>query len=183
MPDRAAMGSIQSCFFRFVALLRTFSGCNAPNRREKWADRANFALFESSLFMEVPRHWRLNKQRYALQGEVCPHCDAKIFPPRDVCPECGGEAKTPFTFSGQGEVYSFTNYSNAPAGFEEQAPYTIAMVKLNEGPVVTAQLTDLGAEPVRIGMPVEMVTRKIRNDGSDRGMIVYGYKFRPVMQG
>jgi hypothetical protein len=36
---------------------------------------------------------------------------------------------------------------------------------------------------VRIGMPVEMVTRKIRNDGSDRGMIVYGYKFRPVMQG
>jgi uncharacterized OB-fold protein len=57
------------------------------------------------------------------------------------------------------------------------------MVKLNEGPVVTAQLTDLGAEPVRIGMPVEMVTRKIRNDGSERGMIVYGYKFRPVMQG
>ena len=131
--------------------------------------------------MEVPRHWRLNKQRYALQGEVCPHCDAKIFPPRDVCPECGGEAKTPFTFSGQGEVYSFTSYSNAPTGFEEQAPYTIAMVKLNEGPVVTAQLTDLGAEPVRIGMPVEMVTRKVRNDGSEHGIIVYGYKFRPVI--
>ena len=55
--------------------------------------------------MEVPRHWRLKTQRYALQGEVCPHCDAKIFPPRDVCPECGGEAKTPFSFSGQGEVY------------------------------------------------------------------------------
>ena len=54
------------------------------------------------------------------------------------------------------------------------------MVKLNEGPVVTAQLTDLGAEPVRIGMPVEMVTRKIRDDGNERGMIVYGYKFRPV---
>ena len=130
--------------------------------------------------MEVPRHWRLKKQRYSLQGEVCPHCDAKIFPPRDVCPECGGEAKTPFTFSGQGQVWSFTSYSNAPAGFEEQAPYTIAMVKLNEGPVVTAQLTDLGPEPVRIGMPVEMVTRRIRSDGNDRGMLVYGYKFRPV---
>jgi len=26
-----------------------------------------------------------------------------------------------------------------------------------------------------------MVTRKIRNDGDERGMIVYGYKFRPVM--
>jgi len=28
---------------------------------------------------------------------------------------------------------------------------------------------------------VEMVTRKLRNDGDERGMIVYGYKFRPVM--
>lgn len=55
------------------------------------------------------------------------------------------------------------------------------MIKLKEGAVVTAQLTDLGDETVRIGMPVEMVTRKIRNDGDERGMIVYGYKFRPVM--
>jgi hypothetical protein len=72
--------------------------------------------------------------------------------------------------------------ASAPAGFEEQAPYTIALVKLQEGPMVTAQLTDLGEEPVHIGMPVEMVTRKIRNDGDERGMIVYGYKFRPVMK-
>ena len=99
--------------------------------------------------MEVPRHWRLKKQRYALVGEVCPHCDAKIFPPRDVCPECGGEAKTAYAFSGKGEVYSFTRMSNAPAGFEAQAPYTVALVKLAEGPVVTAQLTDLGDEKGR----------------------------------
>jgi hypothetical protein len=72
--------------------------------------------------------------------------------------------------------------ASAPAGFEEQAPYTIALVKLQEGPMVTAQLTDLGDETVHIGMPVEMVTRKIRNDGDERGMIVYGYKFRPVMK-
>jgi uncharacterized OB-fold protein len=32
---------------------------------------------------------------------------------------------------------------------------------------------------VEIGMPVEMVTRKMRNDGDERGLIVYGYKFRP----
>jgi len=130
--------------------------------------------------MEVPRHWRLKKQRYGLVGEVCPHCNAKLFPPRDICPECGGEARIPFTFSGQGEVYSYTRMASAPAGFEEQAPYTIALVKLQEGPVVTAQLTDLGDQPVSIGMPVEMVTRKIRNDGDERGIIVYGYKFRPV---
>lgn len=131
--------------------------------------------------MEIPRHWRLKKQRYALVGEICPHCEAKIFPPRDVCPHCSGEAKTPYQFSGQGEVYSYTVMNDAPAGFEENVPYTVAVVKLAEGPMVTAQLTDLGEEPVKIGMPVEMVTRRIRSDGNDRGMIVYGYKFRPVM--
>ena len=130
--------------------------------------------------MEIPRHWRLKQQRYALVGEICPHCEAKIFPPRDVCPECGDEAKTTYTFSGRGEVYSYTTVHNAPAGFRENAPYTVALVKLEEGPMVTAQLTDLGEEPPKIGMPVEMVTRKLRTDGDERGLLVYGYKFRPA---
>ena len=129
--------------------------------------------------MEISRHWRLRKQRYALMGEVCPHCDAKLFPPRDVCPECGQEAKTLFHFSGRGEVYSYTTVYEPPAGYEEYAPYTVALVKLEEGPIVTAQLTDLGDQPVQIGAPVEMVTRKLRQDGDERGLIVYGYKFRP----
>ncbi|PKO14609.1 MAG: transcriptional regulator [Chloroflexi bacterium HGW-Chloroflexi-10] len=131
--------------------------------------------------MEVPRHWRLKKQRYALIGEVCPHCDAKIFPPRDVCPYCGGEAKTQFSFSGRGQVYSFTQMTAAPTGFEQTVPYTMALIQLDEGPVVTAQLTDLGDQEVEIGMPVEMVTRKLRSDMDERGIIVYGYKFRPAM--
>ena len=130
--------------------------------------------------MEVPRHWRLKTQRYKLVGEVCPHCEAKLFPPRDICPECGQEAKTLYTFSGRGEVYSYTTVYEAPAGFEDNAPYTVALVQLDEGPVVTAQLTDLDGQDVKIGMPVEMVTRKIRDDGNQRGIIVYGYKFRPL---
>ncbi len=128
--------------------------------------------------MEVSRHWRLRKQRYALVGEVCPHCDAKIFPPRDICPDCGQDAKTLFQFSGRGEVFSYTTVHDAPAGHEANAPYTVALVKLEEGPMLTAQLTDLGEQPVEIGMPVEMVTRRLREDG-ERGMLVYGYKFRP----
>jgi uncharacterized OB-fold protein len=131
--------------------------------------------------MEIPRHWRLRKQRYGLVGEVCPHCDAKLFPPRDVCPECGQEAKTEYNFSGRGEVYSFTTVYEPPAGYEENAPYTVALVKLEEGPLITAQLTDLEGRKVEIGTPVEMVTRRLRQDGDERGLIVYGYKFRPVL--
>lgn len=131
--------------------------------------------------MEVARHWRLKKQRYALVGEVCPHCEHKIFPPRDICPDCGQEAKDLYSFSGRGEVYSLTTVYDAPLGYEESTPYTVALIRLNEGPMVTAQLTDLDGRDVAIGTPVEMVTRKLRSDGDERGILVYGYKFRPVV--
>ena len=129
---------------------------------------------------EVSRHWRLRRQRYLLIGEVCPHCATKIFPPRDICPDCGQEATQEFKFKGRGTVYSFSKVMDAPAGYEENAPYTVALIKLDEGPMLTAQLTDLGEKPVEIGMPVEMVTRKLRSNG-ERGMLIYGYKFRPVL--
>ncbi len=132
--------------------------------------------------MEVARHWRLKQQRYALVGEVCPHCDSKIFPPRDICPECGEEARNLYHFSGRGEVYSFTTVYDAPAGYEDTTPYTVAMIRLDEGPLVTAQLTDLGPDGVTVGTPVEMVTRKLRDDGNERGTILYGYKFRPLLE-
>lgn len=125
------------------------------------------------------RDWRLKKQRYNLVGEICRHCETKIFPPRDVCPNCGDEAKELYTFSGNGEIYSYTTIYEAPAGYESNAPYTIALVKLEEGPIVTAQLTDIGDEHIDIGTPVEMVTRMQRDDPEKKGIIVYGYKFRP----
>ena len=81
-------------------------------------------------------------------------------------------------FSGRGEVYSFTIVRDAPAGYEEQAPYVLALIKLDEGPIITAQLTDLSGPPA-IGDRVEMVTRKLTTEGRT-GMIVYGYKFRKV---
>src|SRR5512136_5538 len=129
--------------------------------------------------MEIPRHWRLKQQRYGLVGNICDACGTKIFPPRDICPNCGAEVKTDIAFSGRGEVYSYTTIFEAPSGFDESAPYTVALIKLEEGPLVTAQLTDLGSQVVEIGMPVEMVTRRLRQDGDERGMLIYGYKFRP----
>lgn len=84
-----------------------------------------------------------------------------------------------FSFSGRGTVYSYTTVLEAPEGYEEQAPYLVALVQLDEGVFITAQLTDVDA-PVNIGDRVEMVTRKLTTEG-ERGMIVYGYKFRPLL--
>ena len=61
------------------------------------------------------------------------------------------------------------------------APYTAGMVRLEEGPLVSAQLADVDGVDIAIGMPLEMVTRKIR-DAEEHGYIVYGYKFRPLLR-
>ena len=130
--------------------------------------------------MGIASAWRTKQQRYSLRGEVCPDCHQAIFPPRDVCPHCSAQAGPVYAMSGRGEVYSYTKMFSVPDGFKDQRPYTVALVKLEEGPMVTAQLTDLNGDDVNIGMKVEMVTRKLREEGSD-GQIVYGYKFRPLL--
>lgn len=147
--------------------------------------------------MEVSRHWRLQHVRYGLIGEVCGHCDEKIFPPRDVCPNCREEAKTLYQFSGKGEIISLTINHNPAPEFHLHGirhPLAIALIHLSEGPNITAQLTDVDIKPisetefaifngnnqVQIGDSVEMSTRRLQEDG-DRGMLVYGYKFRPIL--
>jgi len=130
--------------------------------------------------MPTPLYWQSKANRYNLVGEICDRCGTRLFPPRDVCPECEAPAKTPFVFSGRGKVYSYAITYNAPIAFEEYIPYVVALVKLEEGPLISAQLTDVEPENLQIGLPVEMVTRKLQESG-DAGVIMYGYKFRPSL--
>ena len=134
--------------------------------------------------MSVARFWRENRTRYTLTGNMCPECGRKYFPPREVCPVCHRKSvgrMVEFTFSGRGRIYSHTTVHQVPADFAFQRPYVIALVELEEGPMVTAQIVDVDPEDVHIGMPVEMVFRRIREEGPE-GVIQYGYKFRPSSQ-
>jgi uncharacterized protein len=89
-------------------------------------------------------------------------------------------------FSGRGKIFTYTRLTDpntVPSGFQFNTPYYVAIIELEEGPRITAQLTDFGDEKPEIGMPVEMVTRKIKVEGDpDTGLNVYGYKFRPPIR-
>lgn len=100
------------------------------------------------------------------------------MPARQTCRNCRSQELQTHIFSGLASLYSFAELDTTPEGFE--GPLLIALVDLEEGPRVAAQLTDVDPEDLVIGMKLEMVTRKIRELGSD-GCIVYGYKFRPVI--
>lgn len=128
--------------------------------------------------MDIPRVWRLRLQRYRLQGTRCEDCMAPQFPPMLICPACKSRNLHAFRFLGKGVVYSFSTVYTPLAQFEDIAPYVVALIDLEEGPRITALLTDIQANEVTIGLHVEMVVRKISERGSN-GVITYGYKFRP----
>jgi uncharacterized OB-fold protein len=131
--------------------------------------------------MDLSRIWRLRLQRYKLQGTRCRNCADLRFPPVLVCCQCQSRDLGVFDFSGKGAVYSFSTVYSPLDRFEDVAPYVVALIELEEGPRVTAQLTDVSPNDVKIGMPVEMVIRRISERGNN-GVIAYGYKFRPPIE-
>jgi uncharacterized OB-fold protein len=64
--------------------------------------------------MGVPQGWRLRKQRYLLMGEICLNCGRKLFPPRDVCPECGASAEAASAAADRREVLSYILFCRVP---------------------------------------------------------------------
>jgi uncharacterized OB-fold protein len=128
----------------------------------------------------VSHHWRKFKERYGLVGSYCKSCHAHFYPTSVICPKCrrGGKISE-YKFSGKGKVFSSTVIRVAPEGFENYVPYIVAIVELEEGAKVVSQVVDCNPEDVKIGMPVEVCFRKIREEGRS-GLVLYGFKFRPV---
>jgi uncharacterized OB-fold protein len=126
----------------------------------------------------IPLHWRLIPHRYRLLGSECKRCNEKFFPARSICPNCRRKGDIQeIRFSGKGEVFSYTIIHVASRGFELLKPYVMALIKLKEGPMITAQIVDCNPDDVEVGKKVCMAFRKISVDG-DSGIIRYGYKFK-----
>ncbi len=121
--------------------------------------------------------WRRYAAYYRLEGCVCLDCNKKHFPRIHLC-SCQSTHFSPYVFSGQGAVLTFTQIVNQPAAFTGMGPYCIGLIQLEEGPKVLAQLTDVSFDDLHIGMRVEAVFRKMYASG-DKGIINYCFKFVP----
>ena len=82
-----------------------------------------------------------------------------------------------YYFSGEGKISSYTIVHEAIPGMGSQVPYVLATIDLQEGDTILGQIVDCGPEEVSEGKDVEMVFRKLGEEGKS-GTIQYGYKFR-----
>ena len=127
----------------------------------------------------LPLVWRKIPERYNLTGSRCEKCGLETFPRRMICKKCGSTKMRKKEMPRRGKIISFTEVFSAPRGFEHETPYFLALIELENKAVMTAQVVDCSEKEVKIGAKVEMVFRKISENGEE-GIIAYGYKFRPV---
>ena len=121
----------------------------------------------SGIFWEAAKQHRLTIQR-------CRDCGEYQFFPQSYCRKCLSENIDWIEASGKGEVYSYTIVHRPPSlTFEEDVPYTVALVELNEGVRLMSNIVEIEPEEVCVGMPVELVF-------DDISPMISLPKFRPV---
>lgn len=113
--------------------------------------------------------WDATKE-YRLIVQRCTTCGTYVWTPQVACRECLTETLEWADVSGRGTVYTYVviHHAAIPAF---KAPYTIAVVELEEGPRIFTDLVDVAPEDVRIDMPVEVAWE-------DVGPVAL-YHFRP----
>jgi uncharacterized protein len=106
---------------------------------------------------ETARYWEA-ANRGELQIQRCDACARYYFYPRTACPRCGSTDVTWVTASGRGRLHTYLiSYRPAP-GFEDEAPYAIAVVELEEGPRMMANIVGVSNTPeeLELDMPLEV---------------------------
>jgi uncharacterized OB-fold protein len=100
--------------------------------------------------------WESLKE-HAVKVQRCDTCATFRYIPKDICPKCHSDLASWTAISGRGEVYTYTIVRRAPTpAYQEDAPYVLAHVTMDEGFRMAARLTGTDSECVRIGMLVQI---------------------------
>lgn len=93
-----------------------------------------------------------------LRIQRCTDCERPYFYPRPVCPHCGSADVEWFTASGDATLYSYVISHRPAPGFEDDAPYAIAVVQLAEGPRMMTSIVGVPNTPeaLELDMPLRV---------------------------
>ena len=125
--------------------------------------------------MISPRYVREIPQRYRLEASKCKSCGKVNFPPRLVCPNCKSREFETIKLNDEGTILTYTIIRVASDVFSKETPFAVAVIEVNDGARLMAQIADTELEDVAIGKKVKIVFRKIQDEGA-WGLHCYGYK-------
>jgi hypothetical protein len=92
-----------------------------------------------------------------LRIQKCNACGHLQMPWGPCCTRCLSQDLGYVPASGRGTVFSFTiARQSIHPNFSGRVPYVLADIQLEEGPIMTSNVTDCAPEDVGIGMPVNV---------------------------
>jgi uncharacterized OB-fold protein len=117
-----------------------------------------------------------SSEKPSLIGSRCKDCQEVMFPQRQICLHCFGKNMEQVILNSRGRLFTFTINHQGPKEFS--TPYASGYIDLPEGVRIYSLLTDWESIDLKIGLEMELVIEKMKEDSE--GNIVLVYKFRPI---
>jgi uncharacterized OB-fold protein len=103
---------------------------------------------------EIDREYWEGCRRGELRLQQCDSCQEWRFPPEPRCPNCLSSDHRWKVTSGRGKVWSWiVMHQKYFAGLADQLPYNVAMIQLEEGPLMMSNV-DYPNDQMECEMPV-----------------------------
>jgi hypothetical protein len=129
--------------------------------------------------MITARVWRERRQRYLNEVARCKGCGKMHYPPRLVCDGCRGREFETAKMAETGKVLTYSVIRVAPPAFAQEVPYIVAVLEMDDGTRLEAQVADIAPAEMKMGMKIRLEFRKISQQGAS-GIISYAHKAVPV---
>jgi len=111
-----------------------------------------------------------------LMGTRCKDCGSMFVPVRKLCIDCNSTNMEWVEMSGKGEIAAFTSITVGTPffvekGYDRNKPYCFSVIRLQEGPMVSAQLVGVDEskpETIHVGMAVKVTFLETELKGESR---------------
>jgi uncharacterized OB-fold protein len=105
---------------------------------------------------------------YLEKGKVmatrCRKCGTNYFPPRLDCSKCLGSDVEWFEIKGNGKLVTYTVVNYGPTGFENDAPYTLAIADFDGVRVFGRLSKGIKENDIKPGMNLKVLPVKLPGD-------------------
>ncbi len=94
-------------------------------------------------------------------GTRCKGCGKVFFPPRADCFQCLAGDMEWFEVTGSGRLVSFSKLEYGPAGFQEDVPYSIALLDYGTFKVFGRIGREVPEAEITVGMPMKTIVNRL----------------------
>ncbi len=98
-----------------------------------------------------------------VMGTRCVDCGMTFFPPRADCYQCLTSHMEWFEVTGTGKLVTFSRLQYGPVGFENDLPYSIALLDYGDFKIFGRLGDDISKEDIEIGMELKTVVNSLPN--------------------